>query len=618
MAILFKTNNKEFQLENEQDKTVMDLARRGGIFIKTSCGGKGRCGSCIVNLISGEFLLEDKKIIISEKGPRKALSCITKVLSNDATIEVPPYSIIEVSGEIIDDFFIKHYVSDPQTKKVLLMIPRATLEDQLSDRQRMEGVLRKEIIFKNINIPLDVLKKLPDALLLGNQMITVTMGPVRDQWFMINIEPGDTTQPHFAVAIDVGTTTVVGILVDLIKDEIVGRASLYNQQIKVADDVISRIAYCKTQKEVEFLKDLIIEDTINPILRRLCTEADILPGHISRMSVSGNTIMMHLLLGLNPRSIGQIPFQPVTRVPGAFRAKEMGIDIVGNGIVELVPSVSGYIGSDITSDVWVSNVYKAKELTVLVDIGTNGEIVMSESGNMIACSTAAGPAFEGYGLYHGFRASPGAIDRIFFDEEKNVRFGIIGNDKASGICGTGFIDFIAEGFKIGLINHAGRFNYEFLKRLNLYHTIKEKENTMKACIIAKKEYSQVEGPVIITELDIAKVLQAKAAIYAGLKTLLTIKNRTWSDIRKLVLAGGFAKNINIRNAILIGLLPDIPEECIEVIGNGSLAGAFLSLVEPKASEHMIAISRSIDVVELNLHKDFEQNYLDSLFLPNID
>ena len=613
-----KTYTQEIELGNHHDKAIIDLAKNQGIFLKSSCGGKGKCGRCMINLIEGRFLIRDKEIVVSKPNTRKALSCITRVLSDNAVIEIPQDSLIETSGKIIDDFVLKYYEKNPTTKKYCLHIPQATLESQTEDCKRMKEQLLKRVSIRDIHIPLPILRKLPDALLQGDQTVTVTLGCVHDFWSLIDVEPADTTSAHYGMAADIGTTTVVVMLIDLTRGEIIGKSSLYNRQMTVAEDVISRISSIQSQKEIDLLKYLVIDDTLNPIIRHLCNEYSVKRRDIRRVALSGNTIMMHMLLGINPQGIGKVPFHPVTRVPDAFSASEVGLDIAPNGIVDLIPSVSGYIGGDIISDIYVSKLHEDRELSVLIDIGTNGEIVMCDDGNMVACSTAAGPAFEGYGLYHGCRASKGAIERVSFDKNNNVVIEVIGGGKANGICGTGMIDFIAEGLRIGLIDRKGKLNNELLKKLKLDYKIQENGKNIKACIIAGIDFSEINEPIVISELDISKILLAKAAVYAGMKILLKLHNKTWQDIKRFVLTGGFARQINLHNAVSIGLLPSIPEDRIEVIGNGSLAGAFLALVEPNAIDVMTAISSKIDVIELNMYEDFQKCFVNALFLHNSD
>jgi uncharacterized 2Fe-2S/4Fe-4S cluster protein (DUF4445 family) len=531
-------------------------------------------------------------------------------------VEIPKNSLVEMSGKIVVDFAVKEKKIDPPTKKICFLIPQAVLENQEPDRLRLEKEISKQASVKDVYISLQVLRKLPFALEKGKQRVTVTLGCLNERWSVVNIEPGDTTQKVYGLAVDVGTTTVVGGLVDITKGELIGKVSLFNQQITVAEDVISRLSSIKSPKELDLLRTLVIHNTINPIIRHLCKAHDIHKEDISRAAVSGNTIMMHLLLGLSPKSIGEVPFQPVDRSPGAFIAQDVELEILPQGIVDVMPSVSGYIGGDVTSDIYVSKLHQEKDFSVLIDIGTNGEIVTCDNGDIKACSTAAGPAFEGYGLYHGCRAALGAVEKVAFDEKEHIQIKVISGGKASGICGTGVIDFLAEGLRIGLINQMGRLDETKLKELKLDWTVKQNGREIRACIIAEDKRSALNGPVVITESDISKILQAKAAVYAALKILLEIQGKSWRDIKKLVIAGGFGRHIHLKNAVSMGLLPPVSEDKVEMIGNGSLGGAFLALIESDVVGKMNEILSRVEVIELNMQESFQQHYIDALFLPN--
>jgi len=611
MPLIFKALDRKFRIENDPGKTLLEHAKNVGLYIKSNCGGVGTCGRCYVNLQKGEFVIEDKETIVV-KHKHRALSCLTKAKSYDAVIEIPAESLVEASGQMEDEFLIKHFEHDPQTIKLFLTVEKPALDKQFSDAERIRNAVYRQSDIQALSIPLPVLQNVPDVLPEKDHQITATYARILDQWRLIRIESGDTTATNYAVAIDIGTTTVAGLLIDLTTSEILSRASLYNQQIKVAEDVISRISYCKSQKDVTFLQNLIVQETMNPVIKQLCTDTHISPDEIHQIALSANTIMMHLALGLNPSSIGKVPFQPVTNHPDSLRAEELGIDINKNGVIDIIPSVSGYIGGDIVSDIYLSKLDQRKGFVVLIDIGTNGEIVTSEDGTLTACSTAAGPAFEGYGLYHGSRASDGAIEKVSFEGEQ-IHVETIGSTKASGICGTGIIDFIAEALRTGLISRSGRFDEGMLKTNHWLHTVQENDADMTACVIAREENSQLSGPVVVSQSDIVKIMQAKAAIYAGLQTLMNVQEKKWDDIDRLILTGGFARHINYQNAVQIGLLPDIPSDRIEIIGNGSLGGAFLTLVEKDALEKMHALTHQPRVIELNKYKNFQKNFIDAMF-----
>lgn len=417
----------------------------------------------------------------------------------------------------------------------------------------------------------------------------------------------------FGVAIDIGTTTVVAALLDLSTGKILRRESLYNQQILKADDVVSRISLCSEPGNLDALKELVIDHTINPLIQKLCAGTGSDKNDIAHITVSGNTVMMHLFFGRSPVSIGVIPFTPVSHFFKSTAA-ELGIDVNPRALVEDIPAISGYVGGDITSDIYASSLWKKTGLTVLVDIGTNGEMVACLDGQMTACATAAGPAFEGAGLLHGARAASRAIDSIAYDANLDFKLTVIGDPNPIGLCGSAIIDFIAEGFRCGLINSMGRYDLELLKKNRRYESV----SGMHACILVTPERSATGESITITEYDIAEILKAKAAIYSGLKTLLAEQGKTVHEIDHIILAGGFAKHINLQNAICIGLLPDIGTEKYDVIGNGSLAGAALALLDQSTEQAYLDIIKKPKIVTLNQTAHFTNYFQEALAIPNLD
>lgn len=429
--------------------------------------------------------------------------------------------------------------------------------------------------------------------------------------------PGHSFNPRFhagfGVAVDIGTTTVVAALLDLTCGRILSRESLYNQQILKADDVVSRISLCNTGGQLEALKELVVEHTLNPLIHKLCAGTGIDQDEIVHLSISGNTAMMHIFFGASPVSIGVIPFEPVSR---SFKstAEQLGIDANPQAFIESVPAISGYVGGDITSDIHASNLLKNDGLVVLVDIGTNGEMVACLDGQMTACATAAGPAFEGAGLLHGARAANRAIDTIKYDANLDFELSVIGEPNPMGICGSAIIDFIADGFRCGLINPMGRYDVEMLKQHERY----EKVCGMHACMLVAPELSATGESITVTEGDIAEILKAKAAIYGGLKSLLAELGKSVQEIDHMVLAGGFAKHINLENAICMGLLPDIEIEKYEVIGNGSLAGAALALLDQSTEEAYLELIEKPEIITLNQTDHFTNYFYEALAIPNLD
>ncbi|MDH3346029.1 MAG: ASKHA domain-containing protein, partial [Kiritimatiellaceae bacterium] len=417
----------------------------------------------------------------------------------------------------------------------------------------------------------------------------------------------------FGIAVDVGTTTVVAALVDLSSGQILSRESLYNQQILKADDVVSRISLCNTEGQLEVLKELVIEHTLNPLIHKLCNSTGVDQNEIVHLAISGNTVMMHIFFGASPVSIGTIPFEPVSHFFKST-AGELDIDVRPDALVEDVPSISGYVGGDITSDLYASNLWEKDGLTVLVDIGTNGEMVACLDGQMTACATAAGPAFEGAGLLHGARAASRAIDTIQYDANLDFELTVIGEPLPMGLCGSAIIDFIAEGFRCGLISSMGRYDIALLKKHQRYENVLG----MHACMLVAPEHSATGESITITEGDIAEILKAKAAIYGGLKSLLAERGKTVHDIDRIILAGGFAKHISLENAVCIGLLPDIGIYNYEVIGNGSLAGAALTLLDQRTEAAYLELIEKPEIIILNQTDHFTNHFQEALAIPNLD
>jgi uncharacterized 2Fe-2S/4Fe-4S cluster protein (DUF4445 family) len=399
-------------------------------------------------------------------------------------------------------------------------------------------------------------------------------------------------------AVDIGTTTVVVMLADLSDGRILGRAAEFNQQLHMGDNVATRIAFCVDPENIIRLQNLVIEETILPMIGKLCRKNSQSPEKIRRIIFSGNTVMSHLALGLSPVSIGRIPFEPLKKIFEPVSAVSIGLTGCSSATVYTVPAVSGYVGGDIVSDIFVSGLWKRPGLNLLVDIGTNGEIVLADNGRMLATATAAGPAFEGAGMAHGMRAAPGAIEHIAF-RNGTPEFSVIGKAKPKGLCGSAIVDFIAAGYEAGLINSMGRM-------------------AASAFEIVPAAESGRDGAVTVTEADIAELLKAKAAVYAGIKTLLDQTGRTRGELDRIILAGGFAAHLNLKNAVLLGLLPDVPLEKYEIAGNGSLAGAYAALLDDALLEQMIALSENPQVFNLAETKEFESNFIDALAIPNLN
>ena len=407
--------------------------------------------------------------------------------------------------------------------------------------------------------------------------------------------------------IDVGTTTVAIVVGNVLTGEIIGSASDYNKQFKYGDNVVSRISFASEHEgNLELLRRALVEENINQMLKKICSEHNLNINDIKIFSIAGNTVMTHILWGLSPAGMGAIPFEPETKIFPELPAVEFGISAAPDAVIKAVPAISGFIGGDITAGIVVSRMAEEQKYALLVDVGTNCETVLLRNGQFYACAAAAGPAFEGAGVSCGSRGEEGAIEKIKINSDLSMDCKIIGDVAPHGICGSGMIDFVAEARKCGLLNEFGRFDRDILKESN-------RELILKDNIVACK--LTVDGEIYMSEKDIESILKAKAAIFAGIKSLTSLEECNVEDLETIYLAGGFAGFIDIPNAIEIGMLPDISVDKYKKIGNSSLAGAALHILNKDSGEQYIKLISGVKDIILNTVPEFEMNYIDALMLP---
>ncbi len=430
-------------------------------------------------------------------------------------------------------------------------------------------------------------------------------------------QPSESAGDGLGIAVDIGTTTVAAILVQLSTGKILARESAYNRQIELADNIASRIALCREDDNLKKLQNLIIGGTLVPMFGKLSAQSSRPLGQVTQIVLSGNTVMSHLALGLSALSIGTIPFEPLTKVFSEHRAPEIGLGICPNARVHTVPAIAGYVGGDIVSDLYIAELSSGK-LELLVDIGTNGEIVLNDHGKLLATATAAGPAFEGAGLMHGCRADTGVIEKILCLPDDSIKVETIGGKPATGLCGSAAVDFIATALETGLLNSMGRFDLNRLQAAGRLVRMDYQGTELYACVLVPREMSGLNEAVLITEFDISQILKAKAAVYAGMRTLMERSGRRMEEIERLILAGGFAAHLRLEHAITIGLLPEVPLKKYDVVGNGSLAGAYAALGGPNVWDELHRIAKLPDSCHLAETNEFENRFIDALALPNLD
>ncbi|MEA1927574.1 MAG: ASKHA domain-containing protein, partial [Candidatus Auribacterota bacterium] len=554
-----------------------------------------------------------------EKG--YVLSCMTKIKS-DLVVEVPPESSAlrsikgkeETSsrfGSFSDwDFHQTGFSLDPPVRKIRLQLPSPTLVDNQDDFSRLLTAIRQETGLSNITAPLSVLRELPTALRDSDWNLTVTLADIGDSREIIRIEPGESSRENYGIAVDIGTTTVVAHLVDLETGVTLDADATYNSQITFGEDVIKRIIRAE-EDGVEPLSRAIRKD-INNLIEKLCLEARLSIDDINAVICAGNTTMLAIFLGITPRNIRREPYIPPLSAPAPLPAVQAGLKIYEKGILYCVPGIAGWVGGDITAGLISSGIDRSPAISLLIDVGTNGEIVVGNQDWQLTCSCSAGPAFEGSGIACGCRAVAGAIDKMDIIEGNIISYRTIGDDLPIGICGSGLLDAVSSIFRAGILGRDGRFNRDLPdERLIEF-------NDQPAYVIAPASETAEGREIVITQGDIDNLIRAKAAIYAGIAILLKSVSLNRKDIERVLVSGGFGNYINIERAICIGLLPDVAKEKIFFIGNGSVRGAKTMLLSREALKQGQKIASSTTYFELSTELSFMDEYTRAMFLPHTD
>lgn len=626
---------QDITVEVNEGEKILEGAFRGGVILNSICGGKGTCGKCKV-IVQGLHEMEKGKEFFSDDewlaGYR--LACQTRVQGN---LEVfVPEEIKIAQHQILMSYTIEKLGRlSPLTSTRYLELKPPSLDDNIGDLERIARHLLSSD--KSLKATLRVLRILARVLRDSDWRITAVLDESKDSKVLIDVREGDKTHRNFGVAVDIGTTTVVASLIDLFNGEIIRQASSYNKQIMCGEDVLSRISYAE-EGGLERLNNLVLE-TINYLISELCGNPEncgkigesICVDEISCMSVAGNTTMIHLFLGLNPKYIRYDPYIPTVNAPPVYRASDLGININEDAPVYCVPGRASYVGGDIIADVLASGMHLKSEIALLIDVGTNGEVVLGNNEWLMACSCSAGPAFEGGEVRFGMRAMTGAIERIRILNDYEVKYSTIGGVKPRGICGSGLIDLVAEMFLRGIIDKKGRIQQVSTPRVRMSESGMEfvvawKEETSigrdkirrfdeERKLIVEEEKGR---DIVISDDDIANIIRTKAAIYAACSVLLKKANMDFNDVSKIYIAGGFGNFIDMERAITIGLLPDLQAERFVFLGNGALAGAHLTLISEEKRKEAKAVYEMMTYLELSTIQAFFDEFSSAIFLPHTD
>ena len=620
IKIIFLPDKKNITVN--EGTTILEALESAGINIDTPCGGKGICGKCKILITKGiNKITPIEEKFLSEEEIKKGfrLACQTKIFK-DTIIEIPSkirldFKRVFASNLKGDIHHAKNNFSlESNVKKVFLDLEEPSLDDQRSDWERIKDKLSSKKIenIPNLNTSVEILKKIPLLMREANFKITVILYNNE----IIDIEKGDTTKSSYGIAFDIGTTTIAGYLIDLRTGEELSALAKTNPQIIYGEDVISRIEFIQRQKDgLDKLQKEVV-NALNEIIRETTQEAKIDKKNIYETVIVGNTCMHHLFLGLNPINLAPSPYIPVIKESLSLKAKDIpGLLLNPTANICMLPNISAFVGADISAGILSTFMWREGKNVLFVDLGTNGEIVLSSKRKIWTCSTAAGPAFEGARISSGMRAAEGAIDKIRIDHE-SIAYRVIKDGKARGICGSGLIDLIAELIKLGLIDKSGKLIDREECGPHLSREIKKRIiNGQKGnkFLLANGKETENGKPIYLTQRDIREVQLAKAAIFAGIKILLKEVNIPQEDIQKVLLAGAFGNFIDKESAVRIGLIPYLPLKRIKFIGNAAGSGAEMALLSTKMRKISQKISKKIRYIELSSRPDFQEEFTEAMF-----
>ena len=627
-----------FKFENSEDvivfaalgENLLEVARKTNVAIDAPCNGNAACGKCKVRLLGGE--LDSKKthhITDEEYAGGWRLACCSKICA-DVEIMVPDIAsayksrmkVADLSSpdeiKIFDD--LKKQVTEAgitlknDMKIVSLKMSEPTLDDTMPDNERFTRALRAQTGVNVIRISYTALNKLAFVLRESHFDIQVVLRETEKDLFVYDVFEKEKNVIVGGMAVDIGTTTVSAIIIDMLTGEILAKGSAGNGQIRYGADVINRIIESGKPGGREKLQKAVIDETINPLIDTMCKQAHLDHSQLYRLCIASNTTMNHLLLGVFADPVRMEPFVPSFFKTNSVYAYNIGIKVNPDAHIILAPNIGSYVGGDITAGTFVSMVWNKPEFSLFIDLGTNGEIVFGNSDFMFSCACSAGPAFEGGDISCGMRATDGAIEACTIDEETmEPTYSVVGDPgtKPVGICGSGIIDIIAELFRCKIISPKGKFIREGKR-------VRHDEHGMGSYVIAFQEEAGSVKDVEITEVDIDSFIRAKGAIFSAIRTMLSYCDFDVSMIEHVYVAGGIGSGINMQNAIRIGMFPDVPLELYEYIGNSSLVGAYAMLYSNEAERKVYEIAQNMTYIELSNINSYMDEFVGACFLPHTD
>ncbi len=572
--------------------TLLDILIENNVFVNNPCNGRGSCGKCKVKILKGKLpSFTDGELNLLKESEIKdniRLSCLIEPNGN-LVIETLQK---ERENKVLTTGYMPKFDFEPLTHKKVAIIEKPTLENPYS---------LESSICKAFNI-----KKLDYNIFKNNTDMYGEITGVFYDGKLICVEQGDTTGSIYGISIDIGTTTVVANLIDMITGEEVSVSSIVNPQKKFGLDVLTRITY-QLENKINSKHELQYEivNAINNMIEEMCNKCFLNKENVYEIVVSANCTMIHFLLGIDATSIGKSPYAPIILASQNISAKEVGIIASEASRMYCLPSVSSYIGADIVSGIYVSQLHKSKEKVLFIDIGTNGEIVLSNQGKLVSCSCAAGPALEGMNISSGMRASDGAIEDVKITE-KGIEIKVIGDEEPVGLCGSGILAVVKELIRVGIVKKSG----VFIKKEDLdkddyrYNMIQLNGKKREFVLYNKKE------PILVTQGDIRQVQLSKGAILSGFYALLRHENIEMNELDKIIIAGQFGAHLPIDSLTGVGILPKEVKDKLVYVGNSSKIGAYMALMSSKVKSEIEEISKEVEYIELNTIEGYERLFTD--------
>lgn len=613
-----------------EGENLLEVARKTNVAIDAPCSGNAACGKCKVKLLSGE-MDSQKTLHITEEEYAQGwrLSCVSKVVA-DVEVEVPDIASayksrmkvadldsakeIEIFERTKADVEAAGIVFENDMDVIRVTMNEPSLDDTMPDQERLIWAIEEVCGTEHVKIPFVVMKNMAETLREYKFDVQCVIRRDAEKVEVLDILGPEEKVKICGVAVDIGTTSVAALIIDMKTGEILAKASTGNGQIRYGADVINRIIEAVKPGGKKKLQDAVIKETLNPLIAEMCASAKIKATRIYRMCVAGNTTMNHLLVGAFSDPIRMEPYIPTFYETTNVYAQDLGLKIFPHARIIIAPNIGSYVGGDITAGTLASCIWNRPTMSLFIDLGTNGELVFGNEEFMMSCACSAGPAFEGGDISCGMRATDGAIEACTIDKETmEPTLSIIGEEgqKAVGVCGSGIIDLISELFRCGMINPKGKFIREGKR-------IRHDKYGMGSYVLVFKEDAASVKDVEINEVDIDNFMRAKGAIFSAIRVMLNSLDFTMDMIDDVYVAGGIGSGIDMKNAVNIGMFPDIPVEKFHYIGNSSLSGSYIMLLSNQAEKKVDEIARNMTYLELSNEPTYMDEFVASCFLPHTD